>query len=65
MSFLSPNLFGIVVAYSTSLAQLAPSADHPLGMAELWVPQPEGQELIATTPKKSIRIFHHVNDNDY
>lgn len=65
MAFLSPNLFGIVVAYSTSLVQLQPSADRPLGMAELWALQPEGQELIATTPKKSIRIFHHVNDNDF
>jgi len=67
MSFLSPNLFGIAVAYSASLVHYPSiiSADRPFGMAELWVPQPEGQELIATTQKKSIRIFHNVNDKDY
>merc|ERR1712238_547302 len=56
MAFFRPDLFGIVIAYSTTLVEIPGtreiSKEYPLGNAELWVPTPEGQELIKSEPKK-------------
>jgi len=69
MAFFRPDLFGIVIAYSTSLVEMKGdpelSEEYPLGNAEFWVPKPEGQELIKSVPKKPIRIFHSANDWDF
>jgi len=69
MVFFSPHLFGVAVAYSAALnfldSSLTSNTTHPLGMADMWVPKPDGQELIATEPHKPIRVFHSGNQNDF
>jgi len=67
-AFFRPDLFGIAIAYSASLVDIEddprPNDVYPLRNAEFWVPPPDGQELIKSTPKKPLRIFHNANDRD-
>lgn len=79
MGFWNPELFGIVIGYSASLQdydgqprsqaagypQLSSKKEYPRGLAELWVPAPEGKELIKTLPNKNIRVFHSGNQRDF
>lgn len=68
MAFFRPDLFGIVIAYSTTLVYFGGnpeiSESYPLGNADFWVPKPEGKDLIRSEPKKDIRIFHSAGDRD-
>merc|ERR1712238_421979 len=69
MAFFRPDLFGIVIAYSTTLIFMEGdpeiSESYPLGHADFWVPKPDGKDLIRSEPKKDIRIFHSVGDWDF
>jgi len=69
MAFLRPDLFGIAIGYSAGFyfkdETLTSNITHPLGMAEFWVPAPEGQELIKTESLKPIRVFHSGNEKDF
>ena len=72
---LTPELFGIAIAYSASLQDwdaggdkkpLFPSVTtYPRSLADIWIPAPEGMELIKTWPKKNIRVFHSSSDRDF
>jgi S-formylglutathione hydrolase FrmB len=64
MAFFRPDLFTRVAAYSPAAVDLqVPKQPEklafPLGGREYW----DGQRLIATQPKKPLRVF--VNDNEF
>lgn len=68
IAFLKPDLFGTAVGFSPALVQqgynLTSDDVHPLNNAELWVPEPEGQALIANAPYGGGRYYLNVNDRD-
>jgi enterochelin esterase family protein len=60
-----PDLFRRVIAYSATLVDqqnnnTAEDAAYPLGAWEYHT----GMKLIAASPKKPLRIFHQVSEND-
>jgi len=69
MAFFRPDLFGIAIGYSAGFyhedTTLTSNMTYPLGMAEMWVPSPEGLELIKNRPHQPIRVFHNANQNDF
>ena len=70
MAFFTPELFGISIGYSSAIVNmpwqnLTSVSKYPLGMGELYIRKPEGQELINSETKKNIRIFHSAGENDF
>ena len=63
-----PDLFGTAVGHSAGLVQqgepLSSDEEYPLNNAELWVPPPDGQGLIAAKPLEKGRYYINVNEND-